>query len=136
MFIWTDDLATGNKFIDDQHKEIFKRADALLSLNCDGESNKEEVMGLFKFLVSYVFEHFSSEETLMRNHDYEHYDDHKEHHAAFLKKTAVANSMLKEHGVNQEFLDELKLLIIELLVDHIHGHDKKLATAIQEKTGK
>ena len=132
MFVWTEALATGNKFIDEQHKEIFRRADDVLQMTTD-VINHEQVISTFKFLVSYVFEHFSSEEKLMQSHNYVDYESHKQAHANFIKKIARINTNLKEYGVTPEFIEELKMLIIELLVEHIDELDKKFASTIRKE---
>lgn len=132
MFVWTEAIATGNKFIDDQHKEIFSRTDDVLRLATD-VINHEQALSTFKFLVNYIFEHFSSEEKLMASHNYVDLESHKQEHAKFIKKIANINSSLKEYGITAEFIEELKVLIIELLVEHIDELDKKFASTIHKR---
>lgn len=133
MFVWTEELATGNRQIDDQHKEIFRKADDVFRLTEDlspGGFDPELVKKSFKFLVTYVFEHFNNEEQLMRESQYADYESHRNAHVQFLKKINQLNKNLKEQGVTPEFASELKMIIIELLVEHIDELDKKFAKAI------
>ena len=50
---WSDTYATGIEQIDNQHKELFKAVDRLLSA-CNGGKGKEEVGKLMDFLKDYV----------------------------------------------------------------------------------
>ncbi|OEH84905.1 hypothetical protein BHU72_06850 [Desulfuribacillus stibiiarsenatis] len=130
MFTWTEELATGNQLIDEQHKEIFRKADVVFHLTTDNV-DQEEVIKTFKYLVNYVFEHFNNEEMLMKQHHYEDYEAHKAAHTHFLKQINKFNKDLKENGVTEEFVDDLKLMMVELFVDHIDELDKKMAHAIK-----
>lgn len=133
MFVWTEELATGNRQIDDQHKEIFRKADDVFRLTDDlspGAFDPDQVKKSFKFLVTYVFEHFNNEEQLMRETQYADYENHRNSHVQFLKKINQLNKNLKDEGVTPEFASELKLIIIELLVEHIDELDKKFAKTI------
>ena len=81
--VWTDNLAVGNKKIDDQHKELFRQINALYDACSRGEG-KKSLSELVNFLENYVVEHFSSEEELMRKSNYPGYDVHKRSHQEFV----------------------------------------------------
>ncbi|WP_176719945.1 bacteriohemerythrin [Desulfuribacillus alkaliarsenatis] len=134
MFIWTEQLATGNKQIDDQHKEIFRKADEVFKLtateNIDQDS-KEKLLKDFKFLISYMFEHFNAEENLMKQCNYEDFESHKAEHTQFIKKVGKLNKKLKETGYDIEFAEDLKYIIVELLVEHINETDKRFVDSVK-----
>ncbi|MBI5307973.1 MAG: hemerythrin family protein [Planctomycetes bacterium] len=82
LFVWDKGLEIGNDEIDNQHKEIFKRVNKLLSAMADGRG-KETIGNLIAFLTEYVAIHFNAEEALMRKHSYTDYLQHQMQHKQF-----------------------------------------------------
>lgn len=126
MFVWNDDLLTGNRVIDDQHREIFEKLDSILKISED-HSQRQEIIKVFEFLAHYVYHHFHCEEELMKEHNYDGYELHAEDHLRFTRKISQLAIQLKEHGATSEFVTQLKVVFIELLVEHIDEMDKKFA---------
>ena len=71
---WRESLATGHEEIDNQHKELFKRFNNLLTACNKGKGN-EEVGNLLKFLSDYVVSHFAAEEQLQIRHNFSGYQE-------------------------------------------------------------
>ena len=132
MFTWNNDLLTGNSVIDSQHKDIYKKLDDVLGLTIerDGEA---EIAKVFRYLVTYVFNHFNSEEELMKQHQYPEYESHREDHQNFIKKISRLNKQLKEQGVTVDFTNELKLVFIELLAEHIDEVDRRFVAFLNKQ---
>lgn len=126
MFVWDDDLLTGNQVIDEQHKGIFKKLDSVLEMSAD-RSQPQEIIKIFEFLVHYVYDHFNCEEELMKEHHYNEYELHRQHHMSFTNKIGQLAMELKNHGTTSEFITQLKVIFIELFVEHIDEMDKKFA---------
>jgi len=79
---WSDELATGNEKIDEQHKTIFKITNSFIEKYIQGES-KASLGEMLDFLINYTVEHFNYEEELMTEHDYPAYEYHKKCHDDF-----------------------------------------------------
>ncbi len=71
---WTPDLSVGVEEIDEQHRELFRRAERLIAtLRC---GDRGEVLPLLAYLDEYVAHHFSAEERLMREVRYPALEEH------------------------------------------------------------
>ena len=79
---WTPALSVGNDAIDAQHRELFRRADALLVAIHAGKP--ERVGEVLNFLNRYAVEHFGLEEAWMREHRFRGYLRHKAEHDRFV----------------------------------------------------
>lgn len=73
---WDDALLTGNKMIDDQHKEIIKCAGNLLEHLQSGEG-KKAVKSTLEYLQNYVIKHFKEEEEFQKKCNYSNVIEHK-----------------------------------------------------------
>jgi hemerythrin len=79
---WTPALSVGIEEIDDQHRELFRRAARLL----DGirRGDPEEIDELVDYLHRYAVSHFGAEEAAMRSSRYPGYARHKAEHDRFI----------------------------------------------------
>lgn len=79
---WTQALSVGVEEIDEQHRELFRRAENLLEGLRRGEP--EEIGSLVDFLHAYAVTHFGAEEAHMRERRFPGYARHKAEHDAFI----------------------------------------------------
>ena len=79
---WTQALSVGVDEIDDQHRELFRRAARLLDGIKRGEP--EEIGALVDFLHEYAVTHFGAEEAFMREEAFPGYVRHKAEHDRFI----------------------------------------------------
>ena len=120
---WTDDLETGVASVDQQHKAIFLKAHEIFNM---GENTElEELKEITSFLMSYTNKHFLDEEELMIETSYPGYEAHKESHNEFVKKVYEIYLKIEENRVDEDFFNDLKILIIQWLARHINDEDKK-----------
>ncbi|NLY30396.1 MAG: hemerythrin, partial [Firmicutes bacterium] len=73
---WTPNLAVGIEKIDEQHKVLFERINALIEA-CNQGKGKDTVADLITFLKDYVVFHFRDEQQIMLNYKYPQYEQHK-----------------------------------------------------------
>ncbi len=87
VLTWTaEQFGTDVDICDGQHKELFRLFNALYDkVNGGDQSGVGEKLDLFR---SFVAEHFSTEERLMREMGYQYYDGHKAQHDAFQSNVA------------------------------------------------
>ena len=131
MLWWTDDLETGIFTIDEQHKKMFNKAEEIFELGTDTDTDIEQVKKIFIFLMDYSNNHFYDEEKLMMVEEYEGFIDHRNKHNYFIEKIYEIYQNIIEKGLTEDDLNDLKVLIIEWLVDHINGEDKKFIETIK-----
>jgi hemerythrin len=115
---WDRALAVGVKPIDEQHQELFRRVDALLQAVMKGQG-KPEVEKLFKFLGSYVVEHFGAEEALMAKYRYPGLASHKVLHADFVKRFGELKAAFEKDPTSGDVSIGLNRFVGSWLRDHI-----------------
>ena len=123
---WRDDLLTGVREIDDQHRELFGRFGALLNACNEGKGN-EEVLRLFTFLDEYVVSHFSAEERIMRSCGYPDYPEHRQQHQKFVRDLGELKQQFRDGGAGLSLVISTNQMMIEWLTRHIEKMDKELA---------
>jgi hemerythrin len=126
MPTWSPKLAVGVPAIDSQHKELFARADKLLTAMSQGKS-AQEVKPLLEFLDDYCSRHFASEEKLMREKKYPALQEHVSHHATFTKQFQEIVGHFHSKGPSITVSLGIQKLVCGWLVQHIGAVDAKLA---------
>lgn len=127
---FTDNLITGNKTIDSQHKELIGKINDLLNVV---ETSKEKAVAAktLNFLNDYVIYHFGAEEKLQEEVGYPGLEDHKKQHEILKQTVADLTEMLEEEeGPSPAFVEQLNKKVIEWLYKHIEGFDRSVAEYI------
>lgn len=129
---WNDNLAIDIEDIDEQHKEIFKRVNNLLSA-IEESSAKIEVSKILKYLSRYVVDHFHAEECIMIKHNYSYYKNHKDEHILFTKDFSELERDFEKYGVTPELLQQIQWRLCNWLLDHISKEDKKIGHFLKKR---
>ena len=129
---WTEDLSVGVGVIDDQHKELFATANALLEGVGRGEGHGE-VTKTVAFLEEYVETHFQTEESYMKRHNYPDYPKHKMEHTAFISDFYDLRQELDNDGVTPDLTVRLATRVGEWLVNHIGRMDRALGEFLRKE---
>ena len=131
--VFDKSLETGNELIDSQHKELIARVNKLTE-ECAVGKEKNVAVQTLDFLMDYTVIHFADEEKLQAEHNYPLLDQHKEQHAAFVKAVDELREMLEEEeGPSEAFVEAVKKNVVDWLVIHIQGWDKKVAEFVCAK---
>ncbi|HYD43410.1 MAG TPA: bacteriohemerythrin [Anaeromyxobacter sp.] len=130
MPTWNPSLATGNATIDEQHQELFARADALIDAMLQGRA-AAEIAGLVGFLRDYCRDHFALEERLMAQAAYPLAAGHAQAHRYFEQRFQEIVGALDQRGANARVVLDLKDLLRGWLVSHIGAVDAKLAAFLR-----
>ncbi len=128
---WTEDLATGVKEIDDQHKELFKRINRLLDA-CKRGEGREEIDKVILFLGNYVTDHFGTEERLMNRYGYPEAESHKTLHENFLKRFSELKDELYTKGERLIAVIETNQLLGDWWISHIGKVDRVLGDFLKK----
>jgi hemerythrin-like metal-binding protein len=131
---WSPDLATGNREIDSQHKQLFRLTSNLAAacLNGQGAGMLGETLD---FLAAYTVRHFTDEENLQLAHNYPAYTEHKKLHDGFKETVAGLIAQYKTGGSSEELLEKVNSVIVHWLVEHIKQEDSKIAAHIHSRGG-
>ena len=81
--------------------------------------------------MDYSNNHFYDEEKLMMVEEYEGFIDHRSKHNYFIEKIYEIYQKIIDKGLTEDDLNNLKVLIIEWLVNYINGDDKKFIETIK-----
>ena len=129
---WTEDLATGVDIIDEQHKELFRRIDALLAACMRGEGS-QTVGQTLDYLGWYVIEHFDTEESAMRRAGYAGLKEHEAQHREFRSNIANLRMELESSGAGPHIVVRVNRLVVGWLNAHIRKSDRAMAAELKHE---
>ncbi len=121
---WTQALSGGVDEIDDQHRELFRRAARLLEGLRKGEP--EEIGGLIDFLYEYAVTHFGAEEEFMRQARYPGYLRHKAEHDRFISDLHALAGEHERKGAGAFMALRVNHWLVQWLKEHVSGTDAEL----------
>lgn len=129
LLTWTDDLTTGNKFIDADHLQLIERVNALLD-SIDRNHASDHLADVLQHLIAYAREHFEREEVEMRHIRYPAMGAHRAEHAQLLKQIIELKSTLNA----REKVNSIGVYnyLSTWVRNHILNADMKLAAAMKE----
>ena len=132
MLWWTDDLKIGIDMIDQQHKSIFDKSNEIFNLGIKSEI--DDIEDIFMFLMGYATNHFYEEETVMIEYKYDKFMEHRDQHNYFIEEIYRIYQNVINNDLFETSLNELKVLIIDWLANHISHDDKKFIKEIKDKS--
>ncbi len=129
-FIFLDEYRTGNQMIDTQHEALFERINVIIE-DLENLEEKPVVRRHINFLVTYVNNHFTDEESLMRSCGYPKLDAQKAAHEELRVKTLEYLDRFDEDKLNGV---EMIYFLKQWLDRHIKVMDADIARFIAGKT--
>ena len=122
MIALTKDMETGVAKIDEQHKELINRLNAVTSMGVKAVS-KEETEKTLDMLGKYIQKHFSDEEALQKQSGYPKYEWHKGQHQIYVAEFKKLEKEFDANGQSAKFTLDLSNSIINWIVRHIKSVD-------------
>ncbi|MGC3999310.1 MAG: bacteriohemerythrin [Anaeromyxobacter sp.] len=122
---WNAQLAVGVEDIDQQHRELFGRINALLAALSEHQG-KDELDGLVTYLQAYVDEHFRAEERLMKTSGFPERVAHCGEHAVFEKECVALAAALREEGPASHLAVRASRILVDWLRQHVLTRDRAL----------
>lgn len=129
---WNNAFVTGIEIVDQQHQRLVDMLNQLAELLLNSATiNQQDAKGLIDGLVSYVAEHFSTEERLMQQFEVD--PRHSQHHVHSHRDFANKVSYTLEQFSKDQSLSGVELLqfLSNWLIFHILGEDQKMAREIE-----
>ena len=131
---WNPTLECGVECIDNQHKELLKRLNGFIDAMATGRSKgAEEVTSLFRFLDTYVEEHFNHEQSYMQEFKYPDTKAHLAQHEFFIEELTSLEERLISSGPSSSLAIEAKRRLLDWFVNHISEVDRLLAAFLKER---
>ena len=129
---WSDLLSVGIDAMDEEHKELFRRINDLL-IGLLGQGEEHDLAGLVSRINEYVEYHFSDEEKLQAKYGFPELEQHKKLHAIYISEFAAIEEKLRAGEFDANLLIRIQDKIVNWLLDHIAGADKKYGIYINDK---
>ena len=114
------DHLTGIAAIDTQHAELVSRLNRLYELRTEGHGQEMLLMALAD-LIKVARHHFTYEERLLEQHNYEDLEAHRAEHAELLRQAEGLENELRHNGLN--FSNHVMALIKDWLFVHMIEED-------------
>jgi len=127
LFVWTDALATGSAFIDQDHHELVRRVNAVLEAIA-AQRGAPALRESLHALVDFTRAHFAREEAEMQRIAFPSTVEHQAAHALLLEQLDGVCQTLESDGQVAEM--DLYHFLTWWVKDHIRDVDTELAAAI------
>ena len=127
---WNAEYSVGNKYMDDQHKELFVMINEFFQ-----QDNKKGAISLFENLSSYIDLHFESEENLLRQINFAFTDKHIKEHDELRHNFNVLRKSLDNYSIDLQH--KIGMFLYNWLAKHILKSDmeyKVYALSIEEES--
>jgi hemerythrin len=128
---WNPTLSIGVPEIDDQHRELFRRAHEVDMALSEGRFASETVE-LVRFLAEYCEKHLSTEQALMMRTRYPGTAAHLQQHTWFRQTMQAIQRDLAVGGPREEIATRLNELVLAWFVKHIGSTDRALGAFLKE----
>jgi hemerythrin len=130
VITFDDNLITGNKTIDEQHRELIDRIQQFVDA-CKAGDGKVKAIKMLDYLDEYTIYHFGAEEALQKEVGYPELAKHQQKHEEFKQTIQKLYDYLDEYeGPNEQFIQMVKTNVVDWLFGHIKTFDRSVAEFI------
>ncbi len=128
---WDDSFLIGIEELDHEHKLLIHDINRLHE-ELARHDEKSEIEKRLGDIYARMQAHFALEEHVMKEHEYEFFDEHKREHDELLDSyTEYMTRFLNETGrVSSNLIEDT---LTRWIVNHIITSDKKMSLMVQEK---
>ena len=124
---WSEKFNIGIDVIDSQHRQILDYINALEQSRATGA--REQIKEVFDDLIDYTESHFSFEENLLSQVNYQFLPSHRGIHELFVKRL---NDYRQRFDNGESVEDDLHRLLSKWLINHIQHDDQDYADAVRD----
>ncbi|HNP64047.1 MAG TPA: hemerythrin family protein [Woeseiaceae bacterium] len=131
LFEWNDSFLIGIEELDHEHEVLIDNINQLHE-ELIGNENKSELRKCLGEIYVRMQAHFALEEHVMKENDYEFFDEHKREHEEFLESyTECMVQFLNGADIlSRNPIDEC---LKQWVMEHITTSDRKMALMMQNK---
>ena len=131
---WDPRFASGNAFIDAEHRELFHQSNLLLDLTTSGQRCAPDVHAGLLRLVRAVEGHFRHEERILGRAGYSHLAAHAAKHRRLMEH---AEDLCCRSGADISLThDIVSFVVAEMIHGHIVTDDRDFFLTLQESAGR
>jgi hemerythrin len=131
-FTWTPRLSVGVDAIDEQHRELFRRVNELLSA-ISARQGSAQVLSTLGFLGEYVVSHFDDEVRLMHETAYPGRAEHLAEHGRFNDAFRRLRAAFARSGSDASLAAQVERELCDWLQRHVMETDRKLGEWLAER---
>ncbi len=134
---WSDKFSIGITTIDNQHKELFRRINALV-IAIKEQRCREEIDKTIEFLEDYARVHFSEEEKHMKRTGYPGIEEQLAEHRQFLASLAdlkLQASLPRLPGSSYDLSATTNQVVVDWIANHIIKVDIKFGLFLHSLGG-
>ena len=129
QFELSDDMLTGIKKIDDQHRKLLTWGNAMFHEDTEAAVKVAEMA--LKELDQYISYHFRLEESEMETYEYNMLEKHRKHHDRLTRGVASLVNRLNKEGTSRVLLIKLQDQFREWFLYHIKEWDQPFAAYLK-----
>jgi diguanylate cyclase (GGDEF)-like protein/hemerythrin-like metal-binding protein/PAS domain S-box-containing protein len=131
---WEPGFASGNAFIDTEHRELFRLSNQLLDLATRSEVRRDSITWAMAQLVTLVEAHFQHEERILGQAAYPKLAAHTARHRQLEERAAqISKHMAGEPTTIGEILD---FVVAKVIYGHVVTEDRDYFALLKERAGK
>jgi len=125
--MWRESLCLGNDVIDEQHRQLFKKALELLTeANSTKAERKQTCTSIILFLKDYAIKHFADEEAFQKSIGYKDFEIHKKIHDEFKKDVGYHEAKLVGSDFADNDVKEFTGMLIAWILYHVSDADQRI----------
>lgn len=125
---WKKKWNSGEKVIDEQHRQLFRMTSDFINNNTVIEDKEKELQN-FDTIMDHIWNHFKYEESVLNKINYTDYMKHKDIHSALLEKGKEIREKAKMEKI--KFSDAILFLLEEVIVEHLLKEDVKFFSYLE-----
>lgn len=119
---WKDSWSSGNKVIDEEHKNLFKLSNELIEMSFSAK-NKSAYIQKIEELFEHTISHFESEEKILKELKYANLEDHINSHNELISQFKDLMHKAKSDLLTPD--DLFEFLFVNVIVNHLISEDSK-----------
>lgn len=132
--MWKDSYRLGVDRIDEQHMELFRMTEEMVTAAKNG-ATVEAFQKILAFLKDYVIYHFRDEEAYQASIGYSGLEAHREEHRQFTQTVLNYEKRLTENGFDVKIIKDLAGTVTAWLIYHVVDTDQKIVSSGKEAVG-
>lgn len=125
---WEDKYSVEIEAIDKQHQSLFDMFNELYEAYQSDTTDKKILKDILHKLINYMYEHFETEEELLKEYDYPATKHHIEKHNHFKDEINEKYKIFISKSDSENLPEELILFMINWISEHILKTDKEYLT--------
>ncbi len=129
--VWKPGYACGESTIDRQHRQLFRLANVLLDRAATRETDPKRFSAAFDALLSHVAQHFSDEESILREHGDLQLGEHAQEHERLMERALELRRQADQPDC--PIGKVLQFLAGEVVAEHMLRMDRKFFGLFQSE---